>query len=96
MESTILKEKVSGTSYKFVTDSTGIYYWRLIWNGDGESAESEIFNFTTSKKLVAPNLQIPSKNQIVDMTLRDSLIFQWSSVVEADLYQLLVYGECAR
>lgn len=91
MESTILKEKVSGTSYKFVTDSTGIYYWRLVWNGDGESAESEIFNFTTSKKLVAPNLQIPSKNQIVDMTLRDSLIFQWSSVVEADLYQLLVY-----
>ncbi|NCN10031.1 MAG: FecR domain-containing protein [Leptospira sp.] len=90
MSDLIINEKVSGTSFDYLTKSSGLYFWRLVWKLGNERTESEIFNFNASKAIPIANLINPSKNQTINMTTKDSLDFSWARVNEADLYQLVV------
>jgi hypothetical protein len=87
----IKREKITSSSYTFNVETPGIYYWRLIWEGGKDNIYSEPFSFVASKKLSPPKLLSPIRNQTVDMTVKDSLNFQWSNVEDIDLYHLIVY-----
>ncbi|WCL48064.1 FecR family protein [Leptospira sp. GIMC2001] len=90
-ENPVISKEVSGLSQVVNLPKPGTYYWRLNWEGNSQKTLSSIFSFTTVTKVLPPKLNFPARNQTVDMTTRDSLVFQWSNVTDSDGYMVQLF-----
>jgi len=72
----------------------GIYYWQIAGKDSrGYSApDSEKYKFQILplQSPERPVLLQPQKNEIIDMTEKDSLLFQWQGSEDADYYRLIL------
>lgn len=78
-------------SYEFKTNQTGKFSWRVIArNSLGEKSISDKWVFFIQRSVDSPELLLPSKAEVIDLSNRNSIIFNWKSVENAMAYRIKV------
>ena len=67
----------------------GDYFWRVASPGSNAAA-LHARSFSVQDRLLAPSIQEPASDALVDMSARDVLHFRWSRVAGAAKYRLTV------
>ncbi len=87
----VLTESVSEHFYEFRTKDFGKYFWRIVVENSLGTQMSDPWSFTIESSMETPVLVSPSKNETIDVSNRNSILFSWKQSEKANAYRLKLF-----
>ncbi len=90
----VFRDYTTRNNYATIANiGAGEYYWRVLLKGSDDSLlmKSPEYRFVVRDAIPMPALVAPSKNEVIDMTDRKNLLFEWRKVQNADRFRLKLY-----
>ncbi|MDZ4727195.1 MAG: FecR domain-containing protein [Leptospira sp.] len=87
----IVSEQVTNTFYDFKAKDFGKFYWRVIADTEPEKTKSEEWIFVLSSSMEPPILISPTKNETIDLSNRNNIVFTWKAQEKAIAYKIKIF-----